>query len=297
MKKYKPYLNRVDLVKNQVEREELREQEAKRKRSRRIQEQNRQRWLKYQEQLRSELAARYFHSVQSVGGEEAFNTYSVAFDGTDDHVDCGNDSSLQPTDEFSVSAWFKSAVVGNSTNNFIWSKLYFRLLILPTSGRIGFIVHRSAGQSTARYTPDDGTSYSDGNWHHVVATFKKNDPAAASYKIYVDGELKVDAGGYNSNVFASSDSFKIGAKNVSGTTGMNGNIDEVAFWKTKLTLTDVQNIYNDGVPNDISSYNPISWWRMGDNDGGTGTTVTDQGSAGNNGTLINDAVFEENTPS
>ena len=33
MKKYKPYLNRVDLVKNQVEREELREQEAKRKRS------------------------------------------------------------------------------------------------------------------------------------------------------------------------------------------------------------------------------------------------------------------------
>ena len=86
MKKYKPYLNRVDLVKNQVEREELREQEAKRKRSRSIQEQNRQRWLKYQEQLRSELAARYFHSVQSVGGEEAFNTYSVAFDGTDDVV-------------------------------------------------------------------------------------------------------------------------------------------------------------------------------------------------------------------
>ena len=60
MKKYKPYLGRVDLVKNQVEREELKEQEAKRKRSARVQQQNKQRWLKYQEQLRSELAARYF---------------------------------------------------------------------------------------------------------------------------------------------------------------------------------------------------------------------------------------------
>ena len=29
MKKYKPYLGRVDLVKNQVEREKLAEQEAK----------------------------------------------------------------------------------------------------------------------------------------------------------------------------------------------------------------------------------------------------------------------------
>lgn len=69
MKKYKPYLGRVDLVKNQVAREELKEQEASDKRKRSIQQQNKQRWLKYQEQLRSELAARYFHAVQSTGGD------------------------------------------------------------------------------------------------------------------------------------------------------------------------------------------------------------------------------------
>jgi len=39
MNEYKKFLGRTDLVKNQVEREELREQEAKRKRSRSIQEQ------------------------------------------------------------------------------------------------------------------------------------------------------------------------------------------------------------------------------------------------------------------
>ena len=69
MKKYKPYLGRVDLVKNQVEREKLAEQEAKASRKKRAQQQNKERWLRYQEQLRSELAARYFHGVVSAGGD------------------------------------------------------------------------------------------------------------------------------------------------------------------------------------------------------------------------------------
>lgn len=69
MKKYKPYLGRVDLVKNQVAREKLKEQEAKASRKKRAQQQNKERWLRYQEQLRSELAARYFHGVVSAGGD------------------------------------------------------------------------------------------------------------------------------------------------------------------------------------------------------------------------------------
>jgi hypothetical protein len=45
------------------------------------------------------------------------------------------------------------------------------------------------------------------------------------------------------------------------------------------------------VPNDLGTdglnLSPVGWWRMGDNDGGTGTTITDQGSGGNDGTLNN----------
>ena len=68
MNEYKKFLGRTDLVKNQVEREKLAEQEASNKKKRSIQEQNRKNHLRYQEQLRSELAARYFHAVQSTGG-------------------------------------------------------------------------------------------------------------------------------------------------------------------------------------------------------------------------------------
>ena len=38
-------------------------------------------------------------------------------------------------------------------------------------------------------------------------------------------------------------------------------------------------------PNDISSLSAVGFWRMGDNESGTGTTITDQGSGGNDGTL------------
>ena len=148
----------------------------------------------------------------------------------------------------------KTAVVGDKGHNFVYSKRYYRTFILANTGQIRFDVFRSSSSFTLLTTPS-GTSYSDGNWHHIVTTFKKSD--TTRYKIYIDGALVASTGGYNNDVYASSDAFQIGVNN--GTNYMNGNIDEVAFWKTKLTLSDVQNIYNSGVPNDLSSLSPISW--------------------------------------
>ena len=218
------------------------------------------------------------------------NTKSLELDGVDDRVNCGNDSSLQPTDEFSVSAWFKTAVVGDSGHNFIYSKLYFRTFILANSGRIRFDVFKTSGSYTGLLTPS-GTSYSDGNWHHIVTTFKKSD--TTRQKIYIDGALVASANGFNNDVYASSANFEIGVNSYSNQ--MHGNIDEVAFWKTKLTLTDVQNIYNSGVPNNLNDLStpPISWWRFEE---GSGTTATDSGSGGNDGTINNGATYSSDVP-
>ena len=73
-------------------------------------------------------------------------------------------------------------------------------------------------------------------------------------------------------------------------------MDELSFFNTELSVSDVTAIYNSGLPNDISSLSPVGWWRMGDNDGGTGTTVTDQGSGGNDGTLTNGPTFSTDVP-
>ena len=119
MNQYKKFLGRTDLVKNQVEREKLAEQDAASKRKQRIQEANRRSHLRYQEQLRSELAARYFHSVMSTGGESFSNTKSLTFDGVDDYISLG--SRTQNFTDFTVSVWFKTtpkgginSIIGNS---------------------------------------------------------------------------------------------------------------------------------------------------------------------------------------
>ena len=76
-----------------------------------------------------------------------------------------------------------------------------------------------------------------------------------------------------------------------------GLIDEVAIFNSALSASDITAIYNSGTPDDLSSYSPVGWWRMGDNDGGTGTTITDQGSGGNDGTLTNGPTFSTTVPS
>ena len=74
-------------------------------------------------------------------------------------------------------------------------------------------------------------------------------------------------------------------------------IDEVSFFNSALSASNVADIYNSGVPNDISSLSPVGWWRMGDNNSGSGTTITDQGSGGNDGTLTNGPTFSTTVPS
>ena len=94
----------------------------------------------------------------------------------------------------------------------------------------------------------------------------------------------------------------IGSRNGASGTVWIGNIDEVVFFDGELAQSDVTALYNSGLPNlatginySAGSITPVHYYRMGDNDGGTGTTVTDQvGSA--NGTLSN-VSFEEDVPS
>ena len=89
-----------------------------------------------------------------------------------------------------------------------------------------------------------------------------------------------------------------------GDSGAPGPYDEVAIWQETLSASDVSNLLDTSgtnpVPVDISTVGnsgsgPDGWWRMGDND--SGTTVTDQGSGGNDATLRNGAFFSTNIPS
>lgn len=215
------------------------------------------------------------------------STYSVDFDGTNDYMNLG--SSFAPfnfgTGDFAISLWFKarslsstafSHLVGTHNNvGTVWS-CYVR--------SNGFFIY-GGGVLTG------GGTISNDQWYHGLAT--RNSGTVTVYVNNSSVASVTSTGQYNSG----GDYSKIAEDNSGANPNFNGFIDEVAVWNSGLSASDVTSIYNSGVPGDISSLNPVGWWRMGDNDAGTGTTITDQGSGGNDGTLTNGPTFSTDVPS
>jgi len=149
----------------------------------------------------------------------------------------------------------------------------------------------------------------DTDWHHIAVTVDQSGGSVVA-KIYIDGVYEATASMTATlTSFSNTRSIYVGARN--RTSGVNayfpGFIDEVAIFAGALSDGGVSTgqtaggniaqIYNSGVPEDLDTLSPVSWWRMGDNNGGTGTTVTDEGDPGGNDGTLDGATFVEDVPS
>ena len=210
------------------------------------------------------------------------NTYSVDFDGTNDYMDVGNDSSLSISGALSITAW----IYADSLSGFP----------MIMSKRESIAAHAYQFYSTGnKLNYNNGTivqstgTISTGAWTHVGVTFD----GSGGVSFYINGSSAGTA------TAASTNPTNTGAVTIAKAFNgnyFNGKIDELAIFNSALSSSNITSIYNSGVPADISSLNPLGWWRMGDNNGGVGTTITDQGSGGNNGTLTNGPTFSTNVP-
>ncbi len=214
---------------------------------------------------------------------EFTNCKSLTFDGVDDFVDCGNPTSLQITGELTISFWYKCSSTSDQSiitkDNLgqrsygIWNNIY------ATGNNLQFYVFNSNSATSI----SSSTDFNDGNWHHIVCIFKPS----TYLRIYANGSLDAEnTTSIPTSIDNDSADFLIGGIVSSGNPlyMFQGNVDEVAVWNSDQS-SNVATIYNSGVPNDISSLFPISWWRCGDGD--TYPTLTDNGSGGNDGTMTN----------
>ena len=113
-------------------------------------------------------------------------------------------------------------------------------------------------------------------------------------QVYLDG---VDKG--SKSITTNSVTYNatnIGGMLYSSDNHFNGKIDEVSVFASALSASNITDIYNSGTPTNLSALSPVGWWRMGDNNGGTGTTINDEGSGGNNATLVNGPTFSTDVP-
>ena len=209
------------------------------------------------------------------------NAYSVSFDGTNDYMSIGNVTEVNSASDLSISFWFNLNVLPdvNSAPIIIGSSNFWNQI-----SDAGFRYWNGTATNTSY-------SFSTGVWYHTVMA-----QAGTTLKVYVNGGLE---GTHTVNAISSTagNNLTVGKWSGGNYNKTNGYIDEVSVFNSALSASDITEMYSTGVPVDLTSLTPVGWWRMGDNDSGTGTTVTDQGSGSNNGTLINGAAFSSSVPS
>jgi len=219
--------------------------------------------------------------IPAGGGSSFTNTYSVLMDGSDESVGLGNDTSRK-VQTLTMSIWVKPTAYARDGVYLNGHTSY---------GNQGVEIYWNFNTFTARI---NGSFYGltagngQNNWTHIIIAYD-----GTTLKRIVNGVPLSDANVSQTINYTNYNGLRVGRSPYGNHIG---NIDEVAFWDSDQSA-NYSTIYNEGVPGDLSNLSPSSWYRMGDNDGGTGITVTDQGSAGINGTLINDTSFVEDVPS
>jgi len=232
------------------------------------------------------------------GGAPFVNEYSIDLDGTDAHVDT---NMVAPADStYSYTAWVK--VPSGATTGIVVADFTSGGDNSKNRGVLGWRLSKwyfNMGEGSAgawnNNTSHSASAILDNSWHFIALTIDGYDQ-----KIYVDNAL-------NASVTLTRTAGTLGTENLHiGSLGdytawdFNGKIDEVARFGYVLSLSEVQALYNSGVPTDLNSLaagkTPTNWWRMGDSDGGTGTTITDVGSSPSNGDLENGPTFSSDVP-
>lgn len=230
-------------------------------------------------------------SLLSIETETYSNLYSVDLDGTNDYLQTVNTfNTLDNEDTWVISSWVKF-------NSLVAEPLFY----LTTGTGTFFTWVRSNGVIDASYNISSSYSRSTtqlqvGDWNHVCIRLFPTGNRYSMFQIWVNGVEGDTSNYFGANDFGtSSGKLYVGWNNSTGYGELN--VDELAVFIGDVSPLDIYN-QNNGIPGDLNEFSttPSNWWRMGDNNDGTGTTITDQGSNGNDITLINGATFVTDVP-
>ena len=243
--------------------------------------------------------------ITTMGGDKFRDEYSLAFDGSDDYISCG-DVLAQGTGTFSISVWFKlnsgiaqydSLITKRETSTLGW-----QMDIRGTDPwKIGF----AYDDNTTTKVILGSTSIPEDTWNHYVVVIDRT--GANKIIGYLNGVEDASVAAISSlNTISNSAPLSIGGKVEEDASIQNmfvGKISEIAFYDTALTASQVKTLYNGREPYNhkegIATGNLKAWWRMGDGiENGAGTTIYDMSVNTNNGTMTNMAAndFVGDTP-
>jgi hypothetical protein len=161
---------------------------------------------------------------------------ALHFDGVDDHValinSCGTGTPIvNGGDEITIEYWFKGSVLQSAVrlqpdgNNFI------------VSGHYGeHILSNDGGWTTGSGVPV-GAASTDGSWHHVAMTWKRN--TVNGFKSYLDGQLVGQRNSSDNPLPVVNGGAFLGAL-YGNLQLMTGTLDDVRIWSVARTQEQLQ---------------------------------------------------------
>ena len=198
----------------------------------------------------------------------------LTFDGANDFVSLGNNSSMRLSGDLTIMAWVKmdtgtSGRLMGITGKLVYPKGY--ALLRNSSNKFNFWL----GDNSVLRSLESTNTYNDSEWHHVVGVLQ----GGVAY-LYVDGNLE-NSGGTSLTTVDSGQTGTIGRLygNYSG-YAFKGSIDDVRFYDRGLSSQDVA-VAMVSIPAGSDS-GLKGYWNLND---GQGQVATDLSLYGNHGTL------------
>ena len=131
-----------------------------------------------------------------------------------------------------------------------------------------------------------------GSWRHLVLTMESDGSSSNTYteKLYLNGVLKntftgqnksdlpylYDHTGFTNYGFSTGTGYDNDSSHALSHTlnTNNANIDEMSTYNIALSQSQVTSLFNNGSPSDLTGHTGIEhWFRMGDGDNDTGTSI------------------------
>ncbi|MBU25042.1 MAG: hypothetical protein CMD99_03320 [Gammaproteobacteria bacterium] len=247
-----------------------------------------------------------FDVPKDTGTASFANRYAIQFDGVDDNISCSIPTSLMASD-FTTSIWVRFSA-NDTADGSIWANNY------GATGKVGWRLYfdstDAAGNGNLSVWASNGSGAYDNPISNVqvglgVDTWSnlawgRN---SGTHFLYVNGsQVTISQGhqGFNSSSSSYSDSspdLRIFEPTI-GNGPSAGYCDEAAIWNVALSGSDISAIRDTSganpIPTDLSSIGnsgngPIVWWRMSDNNNGSGTTVSNAQNIGTNDATLNNS--------
>jgi hypothetical protein len=243
--------------------------------------------------------------IPSNENKDKVSNYSFQFDGVDDDFTSGDLSSLVDNkSKLSISFWVNlpNASEINRITGKYGGSLTKWLAVTCTSNKVSFVVS-NIGSSLA--FAETNAVLTDNTWHHVVCVFDGTQATATDrIKIYIDNTNETF--GFNGTLPTSTYDFTLEPTNPTwyvaqsglqlGINELRGKLGEYAIYSdVSLTPSQVNDIYNGGTPNDLStlSVTPDLWFRMGEEATFSGGVWTVPDSLGSNNGTSNAMTIED----